>query len=83
MKTKSKNNTNIASPSSVSPENPSLVNLQNQFDNQMVIKLNQTEIHESQLHIPTNLHKRCEITNSKTKSRAEKMIHTAFVHLMQ
>ena len=32
-KTKFKNNTNIASPSSLSPKNPSPVNLQNRFDN--------------------------------------------------
>ena len=31
VKTKSKNNTNIPSPSSVLPKNPSLANLQNQL----------------------------------------------------
>ena len=36
VKTKSKNNTNIASPSSVSPKGPSPVNLRNRFDNLMV-----------------------------------------------
>ena len=36
VKTKSKNNTNIPSPSSVSPKDPSPVNLQNRFDNLIV-----------------------------------------------
>ena len=34
-------------------------------------------------HTTTNHQKRCEITNTKSKSRAEKIIHTTFVHLMQ
>ena len=46
VKTKSKNNRNIASPSSLSPKNPSPVNLQNRFDNLIVTEVNQTEIHE-------------------------------------
>ena len=71
VKTKSKNNTNIASSSSVSPKYPSPVNLQNRFDNLIVTEVNQIEIQESQDHTPTNHHKRCEITNSKSKSRAE------------
>ena len=84
VKTKSKNNTNIASPSSVSPKNPSPVNLQNRFDNLIVTEVNQIEIHEPQDHTPTNHHKRCEVTNTKSKSRAEKkIIHTAFVRLIQ
>ena len=83
VKTKSKNNTNIASPSTVSPKNPSPVNLKNRFDNLIVTELNQIEINESQDHTPTNHHKRCDITNTKSKSRAEKIIHIAFVHLMQ
>ena len=69
MKTKSKNNTNIAS---MSPKNPSLVNLQNRFDNLIVTEVNQIEIQEPQNHAPTNHHKRCEITNTKSKSSAEK-----------
>ena len=72
MKTKSKNNTNIASPSTVSPKNPLPVNLKNRFDNLLVTKLNEIEINESQDDTPTNHHKRCEITNTKSKSRAEK-----------
>ena len=64
MKTKSKNNTNIASPSSVSPKNPSPESLQNRFDNLIVTEVNQTEIHEPQDHTPTNKHKRCENTNT-------------------
>ena len=71
VKTKSKNNTNIASSSSVSPKYPSPVNLQNRFDNLIVTEVNQIEIQEAQDHTPTNHHKRCEITNSKSKSRAE------------
>ena len=71
VKTKSKNNTNIASSSSVSPKYPSPVNLQNRFDNLIVTEVNQIEIQESQDHTPTNHHKRCEITNSKSKSRTE------------
>ena len=38
VKTKSKNNTNIASPSSMSPKTPLPVNLQNRFDNLIVPK---------------------------------------------
>ena len=72
VKTKPKNNTTIASPSSVSPKNPSPVNLQNRFDNLIVTEVNQIEIHEPQDHTPTNHHKRCEVTNTKSKSRAEK-----------
>ena len=72
MKTKSKNNTKIASPSTVSPKNPLPVNLKNRFDNLIVTKLNEIEINESQDDSPTIHHKRCEITNSKSKSRAEK-----------
>ena len=67
VKTKSKNNTNIAS-----PKNPSPVNLQNRFDNRIVTEVNQIEMHESQNHTPTNHHKRCEVTNTKSKSIAEK-----------
>ena len=83
VKTKSKNNTNIASPSTVSPKNPSPVNLKNRFDNLIVTELNQIEINESQDHTPTNHHKCCEITNTKSKSRVEKIINIAFVILMQ
>ena len=72
VKSKSKNNTNIESPSSVSPNNPSPVNLQTQFDNLIVTEVNQIEIHEPQDHAPTNHHKRCEITDTKSKLRAEK-----------
>ena len=64
MKINSKNNTNIASPSSVSPKNPSPESLQNRFDNLIVTEVNQTEIHEPQDHTPTNKHKRCENTNT-------------------
>ena len=42
VKTKFKNSTNVASPSSVSWKNPSPVNLQNQFDNHIVTEANQT-----------------------------------------
>ena len=83
VKTKSKNNTNIASLSSVSQKTPSPVNFQNWFHNLIVIKVSKIEIHESQDHTPTNHRKHCEITNNKSKSRAEKIIHTAFVHVMQ
>ena len=38
VKTKPKNNTNIASPSSMSPKTPLPVNLQNRFDNLIVPK---------------------------------------------
>ena len=38
LKTKPKNNTNIASPSSMSPKTPLPVNLQNRFDNLIVPK---------------------------------------------
>ena len=68
MKTKSKNNTNLASPSSVAPENPLPVNLQNRFDNQMFAEVNQIEIHKSQVHTPTNHHRRFESTNTKSNS---------------
>ena len=68
VKTNFKNNTNIVSPSSVSPKNRSTVNLQNL----MVTEVNQIEIHKSQDHTPTNHHKRCAITNIKSKSRAVK-----------
>ena len=47
VKTKSRNNANIASPSSVSPRNLSSVNFQNRFDNLMVTEVNQIEIHGS------------------------------------
>ena len=40
VKTKSKNNTNIASPSSVSPKNLSPLNLQNGSDHLIVTKGN-------------------------------------------
>ena len=38
----------------------------------MVTEVNQIENFESQDHTPTNHDKRCEITNTKSKSRAEK-----------
>ena len=38
LKTKPKNNTNIASPGSMSPKTPLPVNLQNRFDNLIVPK---------------------------------------------
>ena len=72
VKIKSKNNANIASPSSVSPKYPSSVNLQHRFDNLMVTEVNRIEIYESQDHTPPSHNKRCEITNTKSKSRAEK-----------
>ena len=53
MPTKSKNNTNIASFSSVSPKNLSPENLQNRFDNLIVTEVNQVKIHESQDHKTT------------------------------
>ena len=56
----------------MSPKNPSPVNLQNRFDNLIVTEVNQIEMHESQDHTPTNHHKPCEITNTKSKSRTEK-----------
>ena len=56
----------------MSPKNPSPVNLQNRFDNLIVTEVNQIEIHQPQDHTATNHHKRCEITNTKSKSRAEK-----------
>ena len=83
VKTKSKNNTNIASLGSVSPKNVSPANLHNRSENLIVTEVNQIKIHEPQDHTPINDHKRSEITNTKPKSRAEKIIHTAFVHLMQ
>ena len=72
---KSKNNTNIASPGSVSPKNSSVVDLQNRFDNLIVTEVNQIQIHDLQDHTPSSRHKRCQITNT--------IIHTTFVHLMQ
>ena len=60
------------------------VNFQNKFDNLIVTAVNEIELHESQDHKPTKYHKRCEIANTKTKSRVDKKkIHTGFVHLMQ
>ena len=56
----------------MSPKNPSPINLQNQFDNLTVTEVNQIEIHEPHDHTLTNHHKRCEITNTKSKLRAEK-----------
>ena len=56
----------------MSPKNLSPVNLQNQFDNLIVTEVSQVKIHELQDHTPTNHHKRCEITNTKSKSRADK-----------
>ena len=38
----------------------------------MVTEPNQIEIQESQDHTQTNHHKRCEITNTKSKPRAQK-----------
>ena len=72
---KSKNNTNIAAAVSVSPEDSSVVGLQNRFDNLIVTEVNQIEIHDSQDHTPSSRHKRCKITNT--------VIRTTFVHLMQ
>ena len=90
VKAKSNNNTNIASPTSVSPKNPSPINLQNRFDNlnrfdkpqnrfdkpnlinYKIDLINQIEIHEPYDHTPSNHHKRCEITNTKSKLRVEK-----------
>ena len=46
--------------------------MQNRFDNIIVTEVNQIEIHEPQDHTPTNHHKHCEITNTKSKSRAKK-----------
>lgn len=83
MKTKFMNNTKIASSSSVSPKNPSSVNSQNRFDNLIVNDVSQIKIHGLQDRIPTNHHKRCETTNTKSKSRAQKIIHTGFVHPKQ
>ena len=54
MKIKFKNNTNIVSPSSVLRKYLSPENFQNRFDSLMVTEVSQTEIHESQDHIPTN-----------------------------
>ena len=56
----------------MSPKNPSPINLQNRFDNLIVTEVNQIEIHEPHDHTLTNHHKRCEITNTKSKLRAEK-----------
>ena len=39
---------------------------------QIVTEVNQIDIHEPHDHTPTNHHKRCEITNTKSKLRAEK-----------
>ena len=74
MKTKFKDITNIETPSSVSPKNPSPANLQNRFDN-VITEVNQIEIHKLQNHTTTNHHKRCEITNTQSKSRVEKNSH--------
>ena len=38
----------------------------------IVTEVNQIEIHEPQDHTPTNHHKRCDITNTKFKSRPAK-----------
>ena len=73
VKTKSRNNTNIASPSSVSPKNPSPLNLQNGFDNLTVTKVNQIETHEPQDHTLTSHNKRYGIANTKPKVRVEKI----------
>ena len=81
VKTKSKNNTNIASPRSVSSKNPLPVNLQNRFNNLIITEANQIEILESQNYIRTNHHKRCEIAS--LHQRQKKIIPTTFVHLMQ
>ena len=54
VKTKFKNDTNIASPSSVSPKNPLPVNLQNGFGNLMITEVNQIEIHETKDHTEPN-----------------------------
>ena len=48
------------------------VNLHNWLDQLMVAEVNQSEIHESQYHAPTNVNRRCEIANNKSKSRTEK-----------
>ena len=72
MNIKSKNNTKTLSLSSVLPKNPSPVNLQNRFDHLIVTEVDQIEIQESQDHTTTNHHTRCEITNTKSKSRVEK-----------
>ena len=53
-------------------KNSSSVDLQNWFENLIVTKVNEIEIHESQNHTPTNHHKCWEITNTKSKSRVEK-----------
>ena len=74
VKTKFKDITNIETPSSVSPKNPSPANLQNRFDN-VITEVNQIEIHKLQNHTTTNHHKRCEITNTQSKSRVEKNSH--------
>ena len=83
VKSKCKNNTNIASSSFLSSKISLAVNLQNRFDNLIVTEIKQSEIHKPQDHKPTNHHKLCEITNAKSKSRAEKIISTASVHLVQ
>ena len=70
VKTKSKNNTNVASPSSVSQKNPSPINLKNWFDNLIVNEVNQIENHEPQDHTPTNYHKHCEITNTNLRIKS-------------
>ena len=54
VKSKFENNTNIASPSSVSPKNPFPVNLQNPFGNLMVTEVNQIEIRETKDHTESN-----------------------------
>ena len=73
VKTKSKNNANIASPSSVSPKILSPLNLQNGSDHLIVTKGNQIETHEPQHYTLTNHNKCCEIANAKPKVRAEKI----------
>ena len=67
VKTKCENNTTIAFLSSMSPKNPSLANSGNRFYNLMFTEIKQIEIHESKDHTSTNHHKRCEITNAKSK----------------
>ena len=83
VKTKSKNNTNIASPSSVSPKYHSPVNLQNRFENLIVTAVKRIEILEPQNHTPTNHHRDFEITIPSLNQEQKKVIYTAFVHLMQ
>ena len=56
----------------MSSKNHFPVNLQNRFDNLIVTEVDQIEIHEPQDHTPTNHHKRYEMTNTQSKSRAKK-----------